>query len=43
MSVYYKTILEKVGVMKRDVFVVVDGRDLWKDFMVTMVINFWIL
>ena len=39
MAVRCETILEKVGVLKRDGFVVVEGRDLCKTFIATMAIN----
>jgi hypothetical protein len=39
MTVCYETILEKVGVKKMDGFVVVEGINLCKAFIGTMVIN----
>jgi hypothetical protein len=39
MTVRCGKLLEKVGILKRDGFVVVEGRNLCKTFIGTMVIN----
>lgn len=39
MTVYYETVLEKVGVMKRDVLWLLVVGGVWNVFMGTMVIN----